>query len=353
MRATIPPDESERLEALAAYDVLDTLPERAYDDIIRLASAVCGTPVALITLIDGDRQWFKAAVGIDERETSRDIAFCAHAILHPDVLVVPDLREDERFADNPFVTGPHAFRFYAAAPLITPDGQALGTLCVVDHEPRELSAEQLDALRALANQTMAQLKLRRHVRELEAAAAERREAERLGDERLARIERDQAALMELVRIGDAHLDESLDRLLRTAAETLEVGRVSVWLLEAEGDEIVCRDLYLADEQRHESGLCVRREENPAYLRALSEERILAAHDAASDPRTRDFAESYLRPSGITSMLDAPIWRKGELVGVLCHEHVGPARRWSQEEQEFASTVADMETPAVAVSAGSL
>jgi GAF domain-containing protein len=147
--------------------------------------------------------------------------------------------------------------------------------------------------------------------------------------------------MELVRIGDAELDASLDRLLRTAAETLEVGRVSVWLLEAEGDEIVCRDLYLADEGCHQAGQRVRRAKNPAYFRALSEERILAAHDAASDPRTRDFAETYLRPAGITSMLDAPIWRKGELVGVLCHEHVGPARRWSQEDQEFASTVADM------------
>ena len=160
MPAPRPPDEAQRLAALRRYDILDTPPERAFDDIVRLASRLCDVPVALVSLVDDQRQWFKAEQGFGARETSRDASFCAHAILQPDVLVVPDTLRDERFAANPLVTGSSHIRFYAGAPLVTPDGHRLGTLCIMDREPRELTAEQAGLLQALARQVVTELELR-------------------------------------------------------------------------------------------------------------------------------------------------------------------------------------------------
>ncbi len=171
MSAPVPPNETKRLKVLWQYEVLDTVPEEVFDDLTDLAAHICETPIALISLVDEDRQWFKSRLGLSLSETSRDISFCAHAITTDGLLIVPDATKDKRFKDNPLVTGGQKIRFYAGAPLITPDGHALGTLCVLDKKPRALRLEQQQALRVLAHHVMTQLELRRHARELAQAHA--------------------------------------------------------------------------------------------------------------------------------------------------------------------------------------
>ena len=188
MKAALPPDETQRLAALAQYQVMDTPPELAFDDLTLLAAHICQTPMALITLVDGTRQWFKSKIGVTMEQTSRDLAFCAHAILRQDeVLEVRDAALDPRFADNPLVLADPHIRFYAGAPLITPDGYALGSLCVLDHRPRTLTAEQLAALRALSRQAVAQLELQRQARQLVDEMAERGRAETLLNEQFNKL----------------------------------------------------------------------------------------------------------------------------------------------------------------------
>src|SRR5690349_17173725 len=162
MPTPLPSNEADRLAALYELHVLDTAPESDFDDIVKLAATVCSVPMSLVSLIDIDRQWFKAKIGTDLTETPRDMSFCGHAILGRDVLVVPDTHADPRFADNPTVGQHGGVRFYAGAPLITSDGFALGTLCVLDARPRTLDNEQVQALRALARQVTSQLELRRY-----------------------------------------------------------------------------------------------------------------------------------------------------------------------------------------------
>lgn len=160
MIAPLPADEAARLEALYRYHVLDTDPEETFDALARLAATICRTPIALLSLVDAERQWIKSQVGITLSATPRQLAFCAHTILQRDPLVVPDTTQDRRFAHHPSVTGAPHIRFYAGAPLLTPDGHALGTLCVADYAPRTLDAEQVEALGALSRQVMALLEAR-------------------------------------------------------------------------------------------------------------------------------------------------------------------------------------------------
>jgi GAF domain-containing protein len=176
MNSPKPANEKQRLATLRGYEILDTEPEAAFDDLTSLASYICQTPIALISLIDAERQWFKSKVGVSVTETSRDIAFCALAIFQSDVFIVPDASQDERFSENPLVVSEPKIRFYAGATLMA-DGQALGTLCVLDRVPRTLSPEQLEALRALSRQAQGQLELRRNLKRLEQSLAARDRAE--------------------------------------------------------------------------------------------------------------------------------------------------------------------------------
>ena len=163
----LPPDEADRLKALHSYQILDTVAEQAFDDLVVLAAHICNTPIALVSLVDADRQWFKAKIGLEATETPRELAFCAHAILQPDKpLVVPNTLEDERFATNPLVTSDPKIRFYAGTPITTPEGYALGTLCVIDHVSRDFNPQQVEALQALGRQVSAQIELRRNLSNL-------------------------------------------------------------------------------------------------------------------------------------------------------------------------------------------
>ncbi|HET6225203.1 MAG TPA: GAF domain-containing protein, partial [Bacteroidia bacterium] len=153
----IPENEAERLKALAKYNILDSLPEEEFDRLTKLASIICGVPIALISLIEKERQWFKSNIGMNSNETKREDSFCQYAIIGTDTLQVNDATKDHRFVNNPFVTGDPDIRFYAGHPLIDPDGYALGTLCVIDKKVRQLTAEQEEALTLIAKEVVSQI----------------------------------------------------------------------------------------------------------------------------------------------------------------------------------------------------
>ncbi len=173
----LPANEPERLLELASYHILDTLPEQVYEDIVRLAAYICQTPMALVNLIDHDRQWSKARLGFTDSEVDRNVAFCSFAINNPEeVMVVTDATRDPRFANNPFVKGDPHIRFYAGAPLVSSNGYALGTVCVVDLQPHQLSDAQRDMLRILSRQVITLFELRRDLIALEQRLLEREQA---------------------------------------------------------------------------------------------------------------------------------------------------------------------------------
>ena len=225
LRPAKPDNEAERLRALHRYQILDTGAEAAFDDLVSIAAAICGAPMGSVSLIDSDRQWFKARLGLADQETSRDTAFCAHAILNPhEMLVVPDAQADERFRDNPVVTDEPHIRFYAGAPLLSLEGLPMGTLCVMDRQPRELEAYQLDALDALSRQVASLLELRRITHDLRLQLQDREWYEDQLTRFSEQLELNNADLSEQVRL-DALTGLANRRALGAALDqALEAGK---------------------------------------------------------------------------------------------------------------------------------
>ncbi|MCH8494185.1 MAG: GAF domain-containing protein [Balneolales bacterium] len=222
-----PANEKERLESLHSYGILDTEPESEFDDIVKIAKHITGTPLALITFVDKDRQWFKSSIGIDDKETPRDIAFCAYAIHQSDTMVVTDPTTDERFATNPLVTSLPHIRFYAGSPLMTPDGHGLGTLCVVDTKERELSSEQLEVLEALRNEVMRKLERNKEIKSLKKKILQFAEHEQNIEQYKSELNHRAERLRELERMISTDLRTPL-RGIATIAD---------WILEDESNSI--------------------------------------------------------------------------------------------------------------------
>ncbi|MBU0588383.1 MAG: sensor domain-containing diguanylate cyclase [Gammaproteobacteria bacterium] len=234
MPAPLPPNETERLDALRGYAVLDSQAEQAYDDITRLAAFICGTPIALISLVDEDRQWFKSRVGLQASQTPREDSFCAHAILQPDdVLVVEDASKDPRFSENPLVTGTPGIRFYAGAPMVTDSGAALGSVCVIDRVPRKMEPVKLEALKALSRLVVAQLELRHSLREQQLlSAAMRRQQTQLSQYQLQleAANAELAALSLLDGLTGLKNRRSFDNFMNTESSRTERSHVPFALL---------------------------------------------------------------------------------------------------------------------------
>lgn len=188
MSAPITSMEAARVAALNRYAILDSEPEQSFDDLVTLAAHICKVPMAMLSLVDDHRQWFKSKLGVQVEETPRESSICAHAIQQPDLFVVPDTLQDPRFRDNPLVTGEPHVRFYAGAPLINEDNFALGTLCVVDREPRELDPDQKDALNALGRLALRQMELRLNLQLLKEALNDRTREEHARELELKRLE---------------------------------------------------------------------------------------------------------------------------------------------------------------------
>jgi len=188
MSATSPSAESARVAALDRYAILDTEPEQTFDDLVVLAAHVCKAPIAMLSLVDDHRQWFKSKVGVEIRETPRETSFCAHAIQQQDLFIVPDTWNDARFRENPMVLDDPHIRFYAGAPLINEEGFALGTLCVIDRQPRELDEAQKDALKSLSRLALGQMEFRRNLQLLKDALNDRTREEHARELELKRLE---------------------------------------------------------------------------------------------------------------------------------------------------------------------
>ena len=243
MRPPATENESARLAALLDAQVLDTEPEQDFDDIALLASQICDTPMGMVSLVAGDRQWFKARIGVELTGSARDDSFCAHAVAAHEFLEVPDTGADPRFADNPLVTGPENWRFYAGAPVVLDGTHAVGTVCVQDHEPRNLTAGQQRALRSLARHASVQLELRRYARHAAEIADRLRQLDRMKDSFLASVSHELRTPLSSIRgyleilLDDdfdaetsrrflAVMQRNSDRLLKLIDDLIIVARLS-------------------------------------------------------------------------------------------------------------------------------
>jgi len=242
VKADLHPRQGARLAALSAYDILDTPPEDAFSEVVGLVSRICDMPVALVSLVEEHRQWFKARMGLDATETPIEQSICAHAILGDSVLEIEDTRTDPRSADNPLCMGDRAFRFYAGAPLITPDGLPLGSLCVLDYRPRKLTNVQREMLEVMAKQVMAQLDLRLSLRTADTLRREIDHRVKNSLQSLAAVARFEARR--------SKSDDAKQALERVGRRIGSVAVVHEQLYRTGTDHTVALDAYLENLARH-------------------------------------------------------------------------------------------------------
>ena len=323
-------NDEARLAAVDDYQILDTPGEPGFDDIVQITSAICQTPIALVSIVAGDRQWFKAKAGLDICETKVDSSVCVFALSEPDLLVISDLAQDERTCRNPLVTGASHLRFYAGAPLRRADGRTIGSLCAIDTVPRPqgLTPVQAATLRSLARQVMTQLDLRRALLEREGFLADRAGAE--------------ARRNALFRLGDRLRDlTKIGEMTRTAAaivgETLGVIRAGFGrLVDGDGHLVVEPD-WTSEGVASIAGRH-RFADYGNLLEELLHGRPLLIEDVLTDPRTRDDPQPLL-DLGIRSLVNMPVLERGRTVALfLAHDRV--PRVWTPEETTFLRNVAD-------------
>jgi two-component sensor histidine kinase len=336
--------EHSRLQALHAYAVLDTPPEPQFDDIVRIARILCGTPVALVSLVDRTRQWFKAKVGVDLCETPVEQAVCAHAIKEPEILIIPDLTQDPRTVNNALVTGDPHIRFYAGAVLRTAAGHALGTVCVLDTvpHPEGLNEDQRAALIALARQTMMALEMRRHLQRREDALEAEHENARSALALAQQSEAREQTVTSLLALGDMLRDvssktQAIELATATLGETLGVVRAGYGAIDDEtGTMNVTRDWTAPGTAslagRHPLALF------PDTVARLRNNNTVTTSDVMNDPSLARDREGYAR-IGMRAQIVHPLRARGRLESTL-FVHNAEARNWTQEDASFVRAVGD-------------
>jgi anti-anti-sigma regulatory factor/PAS domain-containing protein len=336
-RVLLDQKEQIRLEALDKYGILDTAREEAFDDLMRLASYICGSPIAMISLVDEERQWFKARMGLEMTETPRSESFCGQAIKYHDVLIVPDALEDERFAHLPFVTGEKRIRFYAGAPLIDPRGNALGTICVMDSQPRVLTSDQIDALRTLSHEVITQLEMRQRNRQLVQLAEERNHLNR---ELEASLEMQRSAL-ESMQDG-VLLTNTTGGLVHMNIKTIELWRVPEEVL-ASGDQDQFGD-WISGMLVDSDAITVRIDEL-VNSPAMEDNGLLQCRDGR-------VIEYYTKPHKILDTIIGRVWSFRDVTEKI---EVEAEQARLQEEILTAqiNTVKELSTPLIPISNNAL
>ena len=336
-----PPDytfDLDRLGALAQFAVLDTPPEQGFDDVVELASYVCQAPVALVSLVAEDRQWFKARIGFDECQTDLNSSVCAHALIEPDLLVVPDLSLDQRTKQNPLVTGEPHIRFYAGVPLRTAEGHAVGSLCVIDTLPRPdgLTAGQAKALRNLGRQVIDLLEMRRAVAQRDLLLIGKKDAE---------IRRNG-----LLNLGDVLRDaKTIAQITQSAAkvvgETLGIDRAAFGRLDATGEYVEVEPDWTAGGILSITGRHRFADYGSNLTRGLLQGKPLVIEDVLTDPMTAGHADALLKLD-VRSLVNIPVIEHGRTVAMLI-VHAKEPRSWSPETMAYLRNVADRVEVAVA------
>ena len=334
--------DAARLSALYEYRVLDTSPVPTFDELTTLAAELCQTPIALISLVDAERQWFKSRVGTAVTETPRSVAFCAHAIQQAEVFVVKDALADERFAQNPLVTQDPKIRFYAGMPLLTPEGFALGTLCVIDYEPRDLSQKQLRGLETLSHQVMAQLELERQTRTLQQTAIEIQHLKQQF------VEQEFFSQQELILLNLANqLRNSLElnTILQTAVDEirnlLQVDRCHfLWCL-SDGERLISAITHEAKTPDLPSLLDDLSDQYGLFLTTtIFNQTLLKIDNVRTTIELPTEAQAELTRLGITSELLLPLkTQSGQLGAIIC-SHCHTPRTWTDREIKLLQSVTE-------------